>query len=183
MKWTKRNITQLKKLWNEGMKTKEIATRMGRTKSSVAVRINTLQRLGSLPYRHADKRRGLDPKVKEAIKDMYKGYSTHEKPMGIYQFGMRKPVGEKGLTNTQKLIEDECDSIKAFLIRKNEAYGDSALTPIRIFSQSDAQEQLKVRIDDKLNRLMQGKATLEPDDDVIKDLIGYLVLLLIQMKD
>jgi len=87
------------------------------------------------------------------------------------------------LTDTQRKIEHECKEIMHFLTKKNEAYGDSAITPIRIFSQSDAQEQIKVRIDDKLNRLMQGKNTLETDEDVIKDLIGYLILLLIQMKD
>ena len=94
-----------------------------------------------------------------------------------------KAAGSKGLTNTQRKIENECKAIMYFLLKKNEAYGDSAIAPIRIFSQSDAQEQLKVRIDDKLNRLMQGNSTIETDEDVIKDLIGYLILLLVQMKE
>ena len=84
---------------------------------------------------------------------------------------------------TQTKIANECDIIKAFLIQKNLAYGDSALAPIRIFSTSDASEQLKVRIDDKLNRLMQGDNSIETDEEVVKDLIGYLILLLIQMKE
>ena len=71
------------------------------------------------------------------------------------------------------------NEINRFLIQKNNQYGDSVLQPIRIFSTSDKTEQIKVRIDDKLNRLMQGNASLESDEDVIKDLIGYLVLLLI----
>ncbi len=73
--------------------------------------------------------------------------------------------------------------IELFLLTKNDQYGDSALAPIRIFSKSDKSEQLKVRIDDKLNRLMQGNASIEKDEDVIKDLIGYLVLLLINIRD
>jgi hypothetical protein len=68
-----------------------------------------------------------------------------------------------------------CHSIAQMLIEKNIAYGDSALDPVRIFSKSDPAEQLKVRIDDKLSRLMKG--TDYPGDNDIDDLIGYLVLL------
>ena len=35
----------------------------------------------------------------------------------------------------------------------------------------------------KLNRLVQGNSNIESDEDVIKDLIGYLILLLISMKE
>jgi hypothetical protein len=72
-------------------------------------------------------------------------------------------------------IWQTCHSIAQMLIEKNIAYGDSALDPVRIFSKSDAAEQLKVRIDDKLSRLMKG--TDYPGDNDIDDLIGYLVLL------
>ena len=65
------------------------------------------------------------------------------------------------------------------LLAKNEQYGDSALSPNRIFSKASTDEQIKVRIDDKLNRLMLGNDSMETDDDIIKDLIGYLVLLLV----
>jgi len=72
-------------------------------------------------------------------------------------------------------IWQTCHSIAQMLINKNIAYGDSALDPVRIFSKSDPAEQLKVRIDDKLSRLMKG--TDYPGDNDIDDLIGYLVLL------
>jgi hypothetical protein len=84
---------------------------------------------------------------------------------------------------SKELIENMCNQIRVMLLEKNRAYGDSALSPIRIFSKSDSSEQLKVRIDDKLSRIKQGDNTLESDDDVIKDLIGYLILLLIQRKE
>ena len=84
---------------------------------------------------------------------------------------------------SKQLIEDMCNQIMVMLLEKNNAYGDSALSPIRIFSKSDSSEQLKVRIDDKLSRIKHGEDTLESDDDVIKDLIGYLILLLIQRKE
>jgi len=68
-----------------------------------------------------------------------------------------------------------CHEIAQMLINKNIAYGDSALEPVRIFSKSDAVEQLRVRIDDKLSRLMKGTDYIGDND--IDDLIGYLVLL------
>ncbi len=50
----------------------------------------------------------------------------------------------------------ECLEIAEMLINKNISYGDSALSPIRIFSQADNQEQIKIRIDDKINRIKNG---------------------------
>ena len=76
-----------------------------------------------------------------------------------------------------------CDDIKELLINKNRKYGNSALNPCRVFSKASAVEQLLVRIDDKLNRIMQGAGLLADDEDVVNDLIGYLVLLKIGMND
>jgi hypothetical protein len=69
--------------------------------------------------------------------------------------------------------------IRELLVSKNLKYGNSALEPLGIFSQLSAKEGLLVRIDDKLKRIKNG--SLEKDDeDVINDLVGYLVLLKIQ---
>ena len=78
-------------------------------------------------------------------------------------------------------ISGVCDDIKELLIHKNRKYGNSALKPNRIFSKCSATEQLLVRIDDKLNRIMKGAGLLATDEDVVNDLIGYLVLLKISM--
>jgi len=72
------------------------------------------------------------------------------------------------------LIADECEKIRDMLLAKNAAYGDSALSPMRIFSKANAEEQILVRIDDKLSRLGRGN---EAGEDAVLDLIGYLVLL------
>ena len=80
-------------------------------------------------------------------------------------------------------ISGVCDDIKALLINKNRKYGNSALKPCRVFSKASAVEQLLVRIDDKLNRIMQGAGLLANDEDVVNDLIGYLILLKIGMND
>ena len=80
-------------------------------------------------------------------------------------------------------ISGVCDDIKELLINKNRKYGNSALKPCRVFSKASAVEQLLVRIDDKLNRIMQGAGLLANDEDVVNDLIGYLILLKIGMND
>ena len=66
--------------------------------------------------------------------------------------------------------------IKDLLIEKNLKYGNSALEPLGVFSQLSAKEGLLVRIDDKLKRIKNGSLDKD-DEDVINDLIGYLVLL------
>ncbi len=78
-------------------------------------------------------------------------------------------------TEAGKEILETCHEIAHMLVKKNIAYGNSALDPVRIFSKAGPREQLHVRIDDKLNRLMKG--TDYPGDNDIDDLIGYLVLL------
>ena len=85
------------------------------------------------------------------------------------------------MNDTELKISSVCDDIKELLIHKNRKYGNSALKPNRIFSKSSATEQLLVRIDDKLNRIMKGAGLLATDEDVVNDLIGYLVLLKISM--
>ena len=66
---------------------------------------------------------------------------------------------------------------------KNAQYGDSGFQPVRIFSNADAQEGLRVRIDDKLSRLARGDDSIESDIDIVEDLIGYLILLRISMDE
>ena len=85
------------------------------------------------------------------------------------------------MNQTEIKISEVCDDIKELLIHKNRKYGNSALEPNRIFSKCSATEQLLVRIDDKLNRIMKGAGLLANDEDVVNDLIGYLVLLKISM--
>ena len=87
-----------------------------------------------------------------------------------------------GLNETQVKIVEICDSVKNLLLEKNRKYGNSALNPKRIFSNSSSIEQIKVRIDDKLSRIenMRDKVVTSPDDeDTVKDLVGYLILLMV----
>lgn len=82
--------------------------------------------------------------------------------------------GGDRMTQVQGQIAAECDAVKALLLRKNAAYGNSALDPVRVFSRADSEEQIRVRLDDKLSRLARGSADGE---DVELDILGYLVLL------
>ena len=85
------------------------------------------------------------------------------------------------MTDTQQQIALICDQIKELLLAKNLKYGDSALNPTRVFSKATPVEQLLVRIDDKLSRITKGVGLIANDEDVINDLIGYLVLLKIAL--
>lgn len=84
----------------------------------------------------------------------------------LYMHSTTAPSGGK--------ILDACLDVAQMLIDKNISYGNSALDPIRIFSTTDATEQLKVRIDDKLNRVKNNQGFAGDND--IDDLIGYLIL-------
>ena len=79
--------------------------------------------------------------------------------------------------DSQRLIAEECDCIKEMLLEKNRRYGDSALSPMRVFSRASAEEQIRVRLDDKLSRIARGAGELADDEDTLFDLVGYVVLL------
>lgn len=67
------------------------------------------------------------------------------------------------------------NDIAELLIEKNQSYGNSALSPINCFYKGDAENAIKVRIDDKLSRIMRGNEYKQ--EDTIMDLLGYLVIL------
>ena len=74
-----------------------------------------------------------------------------------------------------------CDNTKNLLIKKNKAYGDSALNPLGIFGNGDAVVSLGARMDDKLMRLKSlgmGKDSV----DTLYDLHGYITLLIIAIE-
>ena len=84
----------------------------------------------------------------------------------LYLKSVGAPAGNK--------IWSTCHEIAHMLIEKNISYGNSALEPARIFSTADSTEQLKVRIDDKLNRVKNNQGYAGDND--FDYLIGYLVL-------
>ena len=79
----------------------------------------------------------------------------------------------------QREINAECDAVKVWLLEKNSQYTDTALSPINIFSDASAVEQIKILIDDRLKRI---KVDATADNSLEQELIGYLVLLRIARK-
>jgi hypothetical protein len=84
--------------------------------------------------------------------------------------------------NFQDQVYKVLSEITEMLIAKNQKYGNSAIEPLGIFSDLSPEEGLKVRIDDKLKRIKNG-SLYKDDEDVVNDLIGYLVILKILQKD
>jgi hypothetical protein len=84
----------------------------------------------------------------------------------------------QNLDAIQKEIIAECDSIKELLLAKNREYGASAFQPINVFSSLTAEEQINVRIDDKLRRIQTIKSmdSTKIHEDSELDLLGYLIL-------
>ena len=90
-------------------------------------------------------------------------------------------MGESQIyTRSQQAIADVCDRVKALLIEKNRKYGNSAIDPVRVFSKASADEQILVRMDDKLSRIRNRQS--DDDEDPFVDLLGYLVLYLAQKE-
>lgn len=85
------------------------------------------------------------------------------------------------IMNFHQEVYQVLSEITEMLIAKNQKYGNSAIEPLGIFSDLTPEEGLKVRIDDKLKRIKNGSLDKD-DEDVINDLIGYLVLLKILHK-
>ena len=79
-------------------------------------------------------------------------------------------------------LDKQIKNIADLLKFKNKAYGNSALEPANIFSQANAIDSLSARIDDKLMRI-KNKGIYDATEDTVKDLIGYLLLLLMAIEE
>jgi len=75
---------------------------------------------------------------------------------------------------TQEAIRKATREMAEFLIEKNLSYGSSITEPLSIFSSSDRKEQIRVRFDDKLNRIIKGQEFAT--EDAMKDLAGYGIM-------
>ena len=84
--------------------------------------------------------------------------------------------------NTKDKLIKKCEDLKVLLLKKNKAYGDSALNPAAIFSKLQASEALKIRLDDKLKRI-QNVGVSDETEDTLMDCAGYMVLLMIALDN
>ena len=79
--------------------------------------------------------------------------------------------------NIQELISAVCESVKNVLLEKNRRYGNSALEPVKVFSKTNSEEAIKIRLDDKISRVKNSEELRKND---VFDMIGYLTLLSVQ---
>ena len=83
---------------------------------------------------------------------------------------------------TQEKIKITMEKVTKLLLKKNSSYGDSATNPkVRVFANHlSLTDSIRSRIDDKLNRI-KNLSTKDKtfNEDTLKDLIGYLILLYI----
>jgi hypothetical protein len=89
----------------------------------------------------------------------------------------KDPYGE---APTQRKIREITDAMKDLLLYKNQKYGDSAISPKKIFYKGDSTNSILIRLDDKLGRVMSNTEDKPRVNDVC-DIIGYCTLLLISM--
>tara|TARA_R100000781_G_scaffold114964_2_gene88154 strand:- start:1043 stop:1312 length:270 start_codon:yes stop_codon:yes gene_type:complete len=79
---------------------------------------------------------------------------------------------------SKEKIKEVSRKVYEMLSEKNDAYGNSALQPINIFSKGNAVDSLCARIDDKLARI-KNRGLADSTEDTLFDLCGYLILLII----
>ena len=111
-----------------------------------------------------------------------------DKSKYYYDKDRNKPYEKE--KSTQDLIKEVGREIVLLLLKKNEAYGDTANNPPQIFSKLTAKEGLLARLDDKLSRIKKlsinhlGSDPMKDESgvDSIRDITGYLILLLVQIR-
>ena len=84
--------------------------------------------------------------------------------------------------NTKDNIKLKCRQLEDLLVRKNDAYGDSALSPLGVFSSANASSGIKIRLDDKLKRIANA-GLVEDTEDTLIDIAGYIILLIIAKEN
>ena len=174
--WELSETILLIEMYNAGVPSSIMATTMNRKTVSIRTKLFGLRKAKEEGTLKLITKKGRKKQVK-----ILKTLPTETQLEIAESFTIPKVIKVEN-ESTSELIIAECQSISNMLIAKNKQYGDSVSQPVRIFSKANSSEQIKVRIDDKISRLVRGDDSLEPDEDIIDDLIGYLILLKIQMN-
>lgn len=88
---------------------------------------------------------------------------------------------------THYLISMQCQELEETLLAKNADYGDSAFLSPVLCPEMNAGSAILVRMSDKINRIvhLESHPTMlesEPLEDAYRDLAGYCILKLIEMR-
>ena len=73
-----------------------------------------------------------------------------------------------------RILHSVISDFEKFIIEKNEGYGNSAFQPINVMAKIDPEDAINVRMDDKLNKIINGKDLVQ--EDSLKNLVGYWFL-------
>ena len=94
---------------------------------------------------------------------------------------MNTIVLSKPKEEVKAAIKNKFDSIRDMVLEKNELYGNAALEPFPVFSNSTPAERLRARIDEKISRYRTNK---EGDkESPLVDLVGSLILLILAEEE
>lgn len=110
---------------------------------------------------------GVREWIEKTSQETLDAIAHREQVERIEQLSSTAPAGQEILSAGLDVVE--------MLLAKNISYGNSAIEPLRLFSKANNEEQIYVRVDDKLSRLKNNQSY--PGDNDIDDLIGYLILL------
>ena len=78
--------------------------------------------------------------------------------------------------DTQEDIQRLFENFAEFVQEKNRRYDDAALSPTKIFSKIEPKNQVCIRLDDKLSRIMVSEEFKKND---VSDVFGYIALLMV----
>lgn len=94
--------------------------------------------------------------------------------------------GDNGCKEAERAIRQICEELKTspaiaqalddmadFLVAQNTRYANSVFEPIRMFTSASVETLIRVRMNDKVARIMRGQLAGE---DAFKDLLGYHIL-------
>ena len=123
-------------------------------------------------------KRDMEKDSEEITQKFSKEYSAQKSSspllfLGVEDFENIEDNKQKNVFRSN--VYEITNELAEMLISKNAKYGNSALEPKRIFSKASPVEQILVRLDDKLSRLANDAEN--EDEDIVADLLGYLVLL------
>lgn len=110
-----------------------------------------------------------------AISQAIKKYETlHSSPLTVSNGGVGNSIVSDNNAQFESELDEVLGSISNLLKEKNRKYGDAVLNPKRVFSRADIMEQINVRIDDKISRIMNRQD--DDTEDAEWDLLGYLII-------
>ena len=104
------------------------------------------------------------------------------KTMGASKLEIQKLQQLLDNPKSENQITEITNQLRNLLLKKNRAYGNSALEPLNVFSKHNAVDSLCARIDDKLSRI-KNKGLNDKTEDTLFDLAGYLILLIIAKNE